>query len=237
MQEKERETPSAPSGGTTSTEEMIDFALREHELDYWRGDNYPDTTFHTELWTFTRCIKSCFTERDNPHDVFFDLVEPEIERRGGWEILDTPLDEEEIYLEFVCNWDSVRYRLGETPLTNALAKAEEMPLQPNRASKHPGFLQRYSRFIGLAGWLQVTMGDRPILLPVERLAEILSVRPMTISRYREIAVKDGFLRVVREHAAVKGRATEFRFDVSRFNVLKDRAQQGTVDSFSDTGGR
>jgi hypothetical protein len=54
---------------------------------------------------------------------------------------------------------------------------------------------------------------------------------MTITRYRQTAERDGYLRVVKEHSYSKGRATEFFFDVSRFAVLQSRAQSGTDDSF------
>lgn len=74
--------------------------------------------------------------------------------RGGWEILDVWLDVEEIYFEFVCNWDAVRYKIGETPLGNALEKAEAHPLRPRRSTRYPEFLARYSRFVSVAGWLR-----------------------------------------------------------------------------------
>ena len=76
------------------------------------------------------------------------------------------------------------------------------------------------------------MGDRAILLPVDRLSEMLGVKPMTITRYRQTAERDEYLRVVKEHSYSKKLATEFRFDVSRFSVLQDRVQKGTEDCFN-----
>ena len=207
MHDKQRETPGPTTGVGPSISDVIDDALEEHTMDGGRGSGNPFFRFHTQLWTFTRVVKSHFAESADADVVFWDLVVPEIERRGGWEILDTWLDAEEIYFEFVCNWDAVRYRIGQSPLSNAEMMAEDHPLEPRRASKRPGFLKRYARFVSIAGWLQVSMGNRPILLPVEKLGGLLGVRPMTITRYRQTALQDGYLKVVSEHVYSKGRAT------------------------------
>jgi hypothetical protein len=82
----------------------------------------------------------------------------------------------------------------------------------------------------IAGWLQVVIGDRNILLPVADLAEILGVQKMTVSRYRKWAIADGLLKEVAPAAhhpkARKGKATEFRFNVERVPMLKERAAGG-----------
>jgi hypothetical protein len=231
MQEIQRNTSSALTSSAHRIREVVSFAVEEHNNDFSIGNYYPDGIYRTQLWTFTRAIRSHYPEAAAPHEVFFDQIQPEIARRGGWGILGTILDLEEIYLEFVCNWDAVRYRIGETPLENALAKAEAHPLQPRRASKYPEFLARYSKFVSIAGWLQVTMGDRSVFLPVGKLSQILGVQPMTITRYRQTAEADRYLRVVKEHAYSKGLATEFRFDVSRFEILRGKAQSGAEARF------
>lgn len=175
-------------------------------------------------------VKSFFQVDADPHEVFFEVVEPEIRRRGGWETLqpEVSLSPEEIYLEFVYDWDKVRYELGATPLDNAVEKADTVRLVPKRCSDHPNPI--YARFVSVAGWLQVTMGNRPIMLPCEKLAKTLSSSPMTISRCRTLALKDGFLKIVREHSFSSHRATEFRFDVTRFACLTKKAQGGTVEA-------
>jgi len=222
MQEIHRETTGAASQATPSRSEVIGFALDEHFADPLKGNCSRDGPYRTPLWSFTRVVRSHFGMGVDADRVFWQLVAPEIERRGGWELLETELEFEEIYFEFVCNWDAVRFRIGETALENAIAKADSYPLRPSRSSKHPGYLQRYARFISIAGWLQATMGDRPILLPVEKLAAVVGGSPMAITRYRQTAVADGYLRIVGQHVYSKGLATEFRFDVSRFPGLDER---------------
>jgi len=229
MEDMQRDIPGAPVAAR-GIKRVVDFALAEHEADPLRGSWNPSDGYRTILWTFTRAVRSCYAEGADPDVVFFE-VHGELEHRDGWEALGTDLTAEDIYFEFVNNWDAVRYKVGETPLANALEKADTCPLLPTRASKHPQFLANYSKFISIAGWLQVTMGDRPILLPVAKLSEALNVRPMTIARYRQSAETDGLLRVVREHAYSKGRATEFRFTVEAFPVLHKHGHKDAGRSF------
>lgn len=232
MQEIHRDTSGAAMPATPTIERIVDFAIAAHEEDSLRGNWNPYDGYRTALWTFTRAMRSCYTERAEAEAVFF-RVQEEIERRGGWDVLDTDLTAEDIYFEFISNWDRVRYKIGETPLGNALGKAKAFPLVPARASRHREFLASYSRFISIAGWLQVTMGDRSILLPVGKLSETLGVAPMTITRYRQTAEADGLLSIVKQHTYSKGEATEFRFNVAAFPILLDHAQRGTEGSFGE----
>lgn len=180
------------------------------------------------MWAFTRAVRSFFGEGIDPEDVFAEVVEPEIERRGGWRELFSDVNTaEDVYLEFVCTWGKVRYKIGETPLSVATARALAFPLQPAGHDRAP----HYGEFVSLAGWLQVAMGVRPIMLPVEKVAALLDVTPMTATRYRYLAVKDGYLRVVREHSFGRHRATEFMFDVARYEILLEHAKAGTATEF------
>jgi hypothetical protein len=121
---------------------------------------------------------------------------------------------EDVLSDFMHSWDRVRFLPGTDPLGNALRKAEACPLQPP-IRRGEGF----ARFISLAGWLQV-FPDGPIMLPVEKLGKLLGVEPRTISRYRQWAVEDGLLQLVKPHDRPNGRATEFRFAVDRFPELQ-----------------
>jgi hypothetical protein len=158
----------------------------------------------------------------------------EWECRCGWCACFYEVHRDDAHAEFLDTWDKIRYLPGKGPLDNAIEHAARKPitLHAELAEKRP---EGYSTFISIAGWLQVTMGERNILLPVEPLADLLQVEPMTISRYRKWAREDGFLReVVQAQFRGKGqpgRATEFRFDVARVPILQEQAQGGTAERF------
>ena len=110
---------------------------------------------------------------------------------------------------FLDGWEQVRYLRGWEPLNLAIARARHEPLAV--VHTEPG---GYAEFINIAYQLQFAMGDQPILLPVHELAPKLEVSPMTITRYRTHAVKQGYLKIVRHHKHVpggKGEATRFHF--------------------------
>lgn len=134
-------------------------------------------------------------------------------------------DDEEVRMAFQHEYHKVRYPLGGWgPLDLAAERAEQKPLLLVEGT------DGYAKFISLAGWLQVTMGDRPILLPVTAVAERLGTSEMTVSRYRETARRDGLLAKVRDHVyrpSGQGKATEFRFAVDQFPTLLDAMQQST----------
>lgn len=134
--------------------------------------------------------------------------------------------------EFYDAWDKIRYLPGFSPLDNAIELARRKPLtthDENRKARPP----QYQLFISIAGWLQIGMGNKNILLPVHDLAARMGVEPMTITRYRKWAKEDGFLFEKKAHKfrskGEGGRATEFRFDVSRWPILKSRASAETLD--------
>lgn len=148
--------------------------------------------------------------------------------------------------EFIDMWTKIRFMPGHDPLTQAFDGARRMRLlvSPAIRDKRPvadppknGELwdeSDYEFFVSLAGHLQVAMGNQDIKLPVERVGEIMEVTKMTVSRYRSMAVQDGYLKIAKIHKyRPKGRgdATSFRFDVSRFTALEEKAQHGTIENF------
>ena len=190
-------------------EEIVRFAIDQHDQDEFTDSTAPGEPFHTKLWTFTRAIKSCFpADTDSAH--VFDLVAEVVVALGGFEEL-LGIDEEEAFVEFVYDWDKVRYRMGGGPLDNAMELAELHPVRPPHGKKRG--LVNYGRFVSIAVWLQYVMGDRIVMLPCEKLAEILGVCPMTITRYRSLAEKQGLLQIKREHSYGRRRATEFRINL------------------------
>lgn len=144
--------------------------------------------------------------------------------------------QEDLHVAILQAWDKVRYLPGYSPLTNALERTRRTPLKLSREHA-PKFTAVYERFVSIAGWLQVAMGDRPIFLPVHELSVLLHVQPMTITRYRQWAIEDGLLRLAPGGESKyngpgrKGRATEFRFNVGRFPILSDTAEDGTDQSY------
>jgi hypothetical protein len=131
------------------------------------------------------------------------------------------VDQEDAQTEFLQAWDRVRVLPGHSPLENALERAEREPLEllPELQERRT---DGYRDFVSIAGWLQVGVGDRNILLPVEELAGPLRVKPMTISRWRTWAIEDGYLQAVKPYERPgkgKGKATEFRFDVRKWDCL------------------
>jgi hypothetical protein len=145
------------------------------------------------------------------------------------------LSADEATTAFVSHWDNIRCLPDEGPLARALELAYERPIdfRPEHISIPSG---KYKRFLSFAGWLQVTTGHRAIYLPTHKVARIFGVKPMTVSRWRQAGVRDGLLRVVREHEfRSKGAslATEFRFDVCRVPMLEEKAARGCVEGFRD----
>ena len=138
------------------------------------------------------------------------------------------------HAEFVDGWDKARYLPGHTPLEAAAERARRQPLKVPAGSVR-AWAREYEQFLSVADWLQVTMGDRPILLPVEDLGILLGVQKITVSRYRKWAQADGLLKEVAastyDQKTRCGRATEFYFDVGQFPILKEAAQTGTQASY------
>jgi hypothetical protein len=121
-------------------------------------------------------------------------------------------------IDFMTSWNAIRHVPFQDILQNALRLSEEIPLRP----AHPrGSL--YQRFVSLAGWLQVLANGRVIYLPTRKLNSLLGCDHTMVSRLRKLAIQDGLLTVAKQHSFRpngKGEATEFRFAVERFEVLR-----------------
>jgi len=184
----------------------------------------------TPLFAFTRAVKTWHKEGVQM-DPAFDKADRAMRRLGGWGILelDDVQDAETAYECFAHTWARVRFDSDEGPLEQALAKAKARPL--STAREHGRKMPKYDRFVSLAGWLQVTAGDRDILLPVRQVAALLSTVQCRVSIWRGLATKDGFLTVVEPHNRGRGRATRFRFDTSRWACLMAAAASGCKAHF------
>jgi hypothetical protein len=189
-------------------------------------DDLDNDQWNSELFHFVRCLKGHPQVADRSADDAFGYVSAAAEMKNGsdpWEAL-FGMNDSEVALEFLTVWNKIRFRPGWTPFENAASLAEAHPLYPEKCEG--GKLELYRRFISIAGWLQFTMGDRNIFLPIDKTSHILMCDRSWISKLRQLAVADGFLIKVKGHVYVpggKGKATEFRFELSLFSEFRDPA--------------
>lgn len=214
--------------------EYLAWVVGEHRR-LWQ---LPRRGWESPLWSFLRLVKG------HP-----DLINAEPERafrmmnevmRGWLQQASRPesdpwaaylgVSRDDAQVETLDAWAKIRNVAGLSPLERALALATEQPLELPWEYRQ-GRPDCYARFLAVAGWLQVSHGAQPILLPVEAIGKLLGLQKMNVSRLRALAVKDGFLREAKGHDRVRRQATEFVFDVSRVPVLADRAEPGTVELF------
>ena len=229
-----RENPRRDNPYTLGITAFVQWAIEEHVNT--QGEEYEHgTAWHTPLWTFVRLCKGYFDRcGDGDADEAFDAVDAVVQQLpGGWVGSFDVLDDEDAYAEFTACWHKVRYRPGFGPLPTAIKMAKEQPLIPARCEKRK--LDGYMMFVSAAGWLQVCMGNKSIMLPCRKVAEHLTgagvkCTQMTVKRWRDWALADGYLVVTGEHKYHPGGrniSTRFRFDVSRWDVLSKKAEKGS----------
>ena len=174
-------------------------------------------TFRTPLFTFARFCKYHPSVRDLPSHIAMRRVQDAMVR---WPDVPCGVDPWEHFfpdavlgeaarVDFQDSWDQVHSLPFQDALQDAVRLATEYPLQP---SVDRGEL--YGRFVSIAAWLQKSRGSLPILLPTHKLDSLLGCDHRTISGLRRMAVRDGFLREIKQfryRPGGKGEATEFEF--------------------------
>ncbi len=194
-------------------------ALATHAQEQ-RSVNFPD--YKTPLWTFVRQLKAIpKLSRLTPEDAFTEVTlalkslkqwEDEtvwIEAFSGFDSLGQLGNLYDIEAEFINCWESVKFVPGEDILASAVRLAKEKPLLGESTAQDAYFI-----FLNLAAHMQRLVGDQNIFLGCEAVAKQLHVAPLTVSRYRNRARREGYLELVRPHVFSKrglSRATEFRF--------------------------
>jgi hypothetical protein len=119
---------------------------------------------------------------------------------------------------FLRCWNSIRCVPGESPLDSAVRLANRYPL----GIGGDDLLPYYCKVLSIAGWLQFTVGDRPIALATRMLAELVGCSHRSIATYLKMAQEDGFLDLVKKYPRTKagGMAYEYRFHIERWQILK-----------------
>jgi hypothetical protein len=136
-----------------------------------------------------------------------------------WWIAYIGIGEEDAQVEFLHWWDKIRCLPNGSSLEYALYLADLRPimLQDDIVTKRS---QKYPRFVNMCAHLQKGAGrQKNIFLPIEAIGELLGVTPMSVSRYREWAIKDDYLKLVttaKRNPKGPGRAAEYRFNLWRF---------------------
>lgn len=189
----------------------------EEAVDAFRMRD-PGKEWQAPLWELARTLKGYFVEGTMAIRAFNEAA-PHVDRMGGWETIYS-LDEEAAEIEFVSLWSKVRIGPGEEPLDLALQRAIAHPIASRPKGNRP--TPKYDRFVSVALWLQEVVGDRPIMLPCEKVATLLQTTPRLVSMWRDRAVSEGWLVKTADHVFGGGerRATEFRVPAHHVEWLK-----------------
>lgn len=178
-------------------------AYQAQHLHFQREKN--ELSWQTSAWDFGRFAKA--------HPDLFELSENEAlqlvkDTIGGkfWEAV-LHMDIADAEMAFDDIWVSCRAVPGYDPVTVAIMEARKA------ANDNEG-PAGYQTFVHVARSLSRQLNGSPFMLPCHKLAPLLNCLPMTISRYRHKAIRDGHLKIVKEHtfrSTAKGEATEFEF--------------------------
>jgi hypothetical protein len=189
-------------------------------------DRYdPDEQWHSPMFAFTRLCRAHPDIADLSDVEAMKAVQKVLEKLPYRDPIETlepwqrhfPLagDADAIKLNFMTAWTAVRC----VPFHDVLGSAAELA-KKRTWNPTPDRGPLFTRFISLAGELQLSMKDRPIMLPTRRVAMLLGCSPRTVSSLRTLAIKDRLLVVTQPHSfrsSGKRMATEFHFAIERFN--------------------
>jgi hypothetical protein len=179
--------------------EFVFLSWQASEGRNWQEDGTSET------WEFCRYLCA--------HPIFKSLATAALVRK-----LRRLIDIEDEHLEIISvEIGRVKMAKGQGPLDWAMSCAAQYPLTD---PEDLGF-ERYNRFLSIAGWLQVQRGNAPVYLPVEKLAKLLGVSARQVSTWRALAQRQGLLTETCPYR-FRQKATEFRFAVERFGVLRER---------------
>jgi hypothetical protein len=156
------------------------------------------------MFEFARCLRAdpCFSGLAG--DAALTLIQKALQKSCDATLADQlspPHDDPEI--SFLVAWDLV---VGPGVFEQAVALAKSKP-----ASKEKSVSSKFGLFVEICANLQRLSGAAPIIVPVRKFAGVVGVSAVTISTYRQLAVRRGILKLVKKHSREDRQATKFRF--------------------------
>jgi hypothetical protein len=165
-----------------------------------------EQNWQTPAWDFGRFAKAHPDLLERDENEALRMVKSTIGSKFWEQHLD--MDTADAEMAFDSIWVQCRAVPGYDPVTIAILEARKA------AGDENGGPAGYAAFLKVARSLKTQLKDTPFMLPCHKLAPLLGCKPMTISRYRQKAIRDGHLKIVKEHSyrsTAKGEATEFVF--------------------------
>ncbi len=165
-----------------------------------------EQNWQTPAWDFGRFAKAHPDLLNLGEDDALRLVKKTIGSKFWEEYLE--MDQADAEMAFDDIWVKCRAIPGYDPLTVAVMEAKSASDVQDEGPAG------YQTFLDIAKSMRRQLNDQPFFLPCHKLAPLIGCTPMTVSRYRQKAIRAGLLKVVKEHryrSAVKGEATEFVF--------------------------
>jgi len=115
---------------------------------------------------------------------------------------------EETWIDFLRAWPEVKFPKGETPMSEALARAAAAKL-PVVALKYEQ--QELRLLVSLCRELQKGSKDKPFFLSCRKAGTELGVDHTTANRWFFLLVQDGVLELVRKGSEASGKASRYRY--------------------------
>jgi hypothetical protein len=189
---------SAGRYGEIGAGEFIQLAWSAAEGNFWQE------TGCSETWEFCRYLLA--------HSEFKSLRGAALVRK-----LRRLTDLDEDLLDIILSEiELVKYAKGTGPFEWAVALSLQYPL----SDPEDLGIERYNKFLSIAGWLQRQRPDKSIVLPVAKIASELGVTAQTVSLWRRRAQKQSLLKEVERYNVERKKATRFRFAMERFSILR-----------------
>lgn len=178
-----------------------------HAKDLHEAREDHEQNWQTPAWDFGRFAKAHPRLVNLNEDDALRVVKETIGSKFWEEHLD--MDQADAEMAFDDIWVKCRAIPGYDPLTVAVIEARNAA-----KGADPNGPAGYNTFLEIAKSLKRQLQNEPFYLPCHKLAPLMGCTPMTVSRYRQKAIRSGLLKVVKEHnfrSSIKGEATEFLF--------------------------